>query len=151
MNLARGLFRLWLVVSVMWIVGVGSLATFDLARKYDRNAPWVNDPVLYPVACDKARGVKGIDYEGGTVIEGPWDRYTCWYSIESIRRLYPEYTDVSDATLGQRLYEVAGRPLQSWWSNTLPYLFAALAPPAAVLAVGSALAWAVAGFRRTQS
>jgi hypothetical protein len=148
MNVRRGLFRLWLVASVLWALGVGLFGAIEIWRIFDSKAAWANAPILYPVACDKARGAKGIDYEGGSLIDGPWDRYTCWYSLGNIRKLYPEYADASDDILGQRLYEAAGRPLKDRWSYIGLYLMFALIPPAVLLAIGSALVWALSGFRR---
>ena len=42
LRVARGLFRLWLVLSVLWIGGVGVATWRDFADK----KPWLNDPIV---------------------------------------------------------------------------------------------------------
>ncbi len=94
--------------------------------------------MLYPASCDLARGDEGIDYMRGLVIDGLWDHRTCWYSLERFRAHFPEYGDVPDELLGQRLYEKSGRPLASLdpWGYIGFLTLLGLLPPAILLALG---------------
>ena len=61
--------------------------------------------MLIPVDCRDARGKSGIDYKSDFV--DPFDKSgsnpNCWYKIDALRRLYPEYNDLSDDVLSTAL------------------------------------------------
>jgi hypothetical protein len=101
LRVARGLFRLWLVLSVLWIGGVGIMTwrTFAALSQSDRS--WLRAEILKN--CP----------EGPEV--APWDTTPPW--------LTEPCKDIRFA----------------------PVL--ALVPPVFVLALGSALVWALIGFR----
>jgi hypothetical protein len=75
----------------------------------------------------------------------------CWYTLESFRKLYPEYSDLSPDILASRLHSQA-RVYGSdpgYWIETV--FEAALIPPAIVLILGAAFVWAFSGFARSPS
>jgi hypothetical protein len=97
-----------------------------------------------PVECANARGHEGelkenADYEQIDAM--------CWYALSTLRRLFPEYNDMSDESLIVNVYARADR------SEFLPYLqsfiFLAVLIPLVVLVLGAALAWALRGFQST--
>jgi hypothetical protein len=104
---------------------------------------------LVPVDCREARGKVKADY---TPPEAPWNAYTtsaqCWYQIDALRWLYPEYKDLSDDDVSDRLYKKAGivtNPARPW--ATLGWAaLVAVGIPAVILLLGAALAWALSGF-----
>jgi hypothetical protein len=101
LRVARGLFRVWLVLSVLWIGGVGVVTwrTFPADE-------WGQFPKLPP----------------GFVID-------------------PKPNDFNpDQYLASKLAEE--RRSAIWHASLLAFL-----PPAFVLALGSALVWAIRGFR----
>jgi hypothetical protein len=122
LRIARGLFRLWLVLSVLWIGGVGVVTW--------RTLP-VNEFVI-PSA--------------GRVVPAPPDNLASWFGIG---RLYtPDGTfDPSTASAfdPSKPYTVL-RDKERWEAVRLASVVALL-PPAFMLAVGSALVWAFRGFR----
>jgi hypothetical protein len=72
MNWRRGLFRLWIVGSVLFVIAVAFVSYSDIKREF--NAASLSKFVLLPVLCGDARGVAGKDYttkEGQS--PGPWD------------------------------------------------------------------------------
>jgi hypothetical protein len=148
MNVRQGLFRLWLVLSTLFIIFVG-VAYYGLIREEFRiaNTDWdafykeYGGTSLLPTTCDKARGSLGRDY---TKTQG-----LCWYTPEDFRRLYPEYNDLSDRSLAEKLYARVGQPLQHAhpWRKVLEGAALAFGFPLAVLALGRSMFWAVAGFR----
>jgi hypothetical protein len=160
MNLRRGLIRVGLVASVLFILAVAALSFLEIKSQFDAVA-LLEDldryETMLPVLCGEARGEAGKDY---TTKEnqspGPWDTYarqnpfdTCWYTMTKYRPRYPENRDLNDKDLARRLYAAAGRPLTDLpdpWLTLLFWAGLALGIPLAVLTLGAALAWAFAGF-----
>jgi hypothetical protein len=109
---------------------------------------------LIPVDCRDARGKPGIDYEGSFFdrIDDP-SRTACWYKIDALRRLFPEYNDLSNEVLINRLYQKAGVPLEppAPWKALGIAVLIAIGVPVAVLLLGAALAWVLSGFAATRS
>jgi len=105
---------------------------------------------MLPVDCKEARGKSGTDY---TPPEGPWNSYTarpnCWYKLPDFRRLYPEYRDLSEDAVSDKLYDQAGivrnpaRPWRELGTSTA----IALGVPLIVLIIGAGIGWAFSGFR----
>jgi hypothetical protein len=72
MNWRRGLFRLWIVGSVLFVIAVAFVSYSDIKREF--NAAGLSKFVLLPVLCGDARGVAGKDYttkEGVVAPERP--------------------------------------------------------------------------------
>jgi hypothetical protein len=150
MNLRRGFFRLWLVFSAFFIIGTGVVSFPDVKSEFKKAAAdaaakaelKAQDFVLdVPVACSDARGKIGDDYE---VRDN-----NCWYSINKFRPLYPEYKDLTEDQVSDRLYEKAGFPIippASPWTLVSKVISIAIGVPLIVLAIVSALGWSFAGF-----
>jgi hypothetical protein len=102
MNLRRGLLRLWLVLSIGWIIA-GGVHAYSL---------WP-EPV------------------------GPWTAY------QALEWSYPVTKELP--TTGDLIDEVAQRR-ERWIVQS--HLEWAFGPPLAILIIGGALGWAIAGFRR---
>jgi hypothetical protein len=69
--------------------------------------------------------------------------------IDKYRELYPEGRNVSDNDLSRRIYTEMGQPrkeLPNPWVTMAWWAAFAVGVPLVVLAVGSALVWALAGF-----
>jgi hypothetical protein len=78
----------------------------------------------------------------------------CWYRASTFRPLYPEYQHTSDNSLVMRLYRRAGLyGLLTFdesfhpWTLLFQTIGLAIGVPLAMLALGSACYWALAGFR----
>ncbi len=164
MNFRRGFFRLWVLASILWVVGVAVNSYAEVASEFKRASLWQASQdvkwdevslILLPVHCKQARGKSGVDYTGR---EGPWSDYShegqCMYKMADFRRLYPEYKDLTDNDLVDRLYREANRPLsgkpEPWWF-LLQAVAMALIVPLVVLLFGWAIAWALSGFRRKEA
>jgi hypothetical protein len=116
---------------------------------------------VVPVLCGKTRGVAGTDYSTQSGRDpGPWDTYAkpnyfdnCWYVMSKFRPLYPEYKDLSDKELSQRLYAEHGVPIREpnpwatlgWWASI------AFGVPLVVLVLGASVVWAFSGFAAKRS
>jgi hypothetical protein len=154
MNLRRGLFRLWIVGSALFVLGVAFVGYSEIKKQFDATAlqRWVeaNDALLVPQNCGQARGVAGTDYS--TQQEGyPGDPYAkpCWYEIAKFRPLYPEYKNLSDRELSRKLYADHGIPtrdLPTPWATLGTWAAIAFGIPLAVLAFGASLLWGMSGF-----
>jgi hypothetical protein len=102
------MFRVWIVFSVLFVLGVSAASyttiadDFKVRSQHDRTDAIVNKygaVALLPVNCAGARGIPTTDYSS---IEG-----SCWYTPTIFRRLYPEYHDLSDHDLSEKLCKVS--------------------------------------------
>ena len=147
MNARRGLFRLWIVSSVLFAVGVCTASYPEVraefaARSTDRDAEL--GPLVLPADCRQARGIPSVDY---SLEEG-----FCWYNQDTFRRLYPEYNDLTDGGLSERMYKKAGYPITKPrpWFKLFEVAAVAIGVPLAALALGFAGGWIVSGFRASR-
>jgi hypothetical protein len=150
MNWRRGFLRIWIILSVLFAVGVVTLSMDDIKAAYHRYMFYVEDakwaPIV-PVECSDVRGKDGVDFH--RVALGS-DTVHCWYDIQKFRGQFPEYKDMTDDTLSDRLYAKLGMPTQhlpSFWEMLAVTAGKAIGIPLTVLALGCAMTWAVAGFR----
>jgi hypothetical protein len=155
MNWRRGLFRLWIVGSALFVIAVAFVSYSEIKKQFDAAAALHPPPqgfeIEVPQLCGDARGVAGTDYttkQGQN--PGPWDTYAkpnpfdnCWYMISKFRPLYPEYKDLSDNELVQKLY---GIHVPNPWATLGMWASIAFGIPLAVLALGASLVWAFSGF-----
>ena len=88
MNWRPGLFRLWIVGSVLLVIAVAFISYGGIKAEFASDAAIWPDEILVPVLCANARGVAEADY----IKMGDY----CWYAMSIVRRLYPEYKDLSD-------------------------------------------------------
>ncbi|WP_160010717.1 hypothetical protein [Rhizobium sp. 18055] len=161
MNIKRGLFRLWIVVSFLWVAAVGFMGWQEISKdRWWIGNPWYEADLIadLPVRCEQARGAKGTDYAVRHAAE-PWNRYrdppqACWYTEDRFRALWPEYKDLAFATVSADLYRTLG------WSprfdgdrflRTRPIAYFAFIPPLVVMIIGCLFVWAVSGFARQKT
>ncbi len=149
MNFRRGFFRLWLVFSILFVIGTAAVFFRDVKSEFEKAALTAyvnaNSILMVPVACSDARGKAGTDYE---VFDDPSKTSKCWYQVPKLRVLFPEYKDLTDEQLSDRLYQKAGIQITPASPRSLVAraVSIAIGVPLIVLAVGSALGWSVAGF-----
>ncbi|NEH32651.1 hypothetical protein [Rhizobium ruizarguesonis] len=154
MNIKRGLVRMWLVLSVIWIVA----AIFISWESIKLDEWWSDDPNVYadlPVPCDKARGTEGRDYSQRPAPE-PWNAVrnpgsACWYGEDKFRILFSFYDGDSHGKVSKMLYgELGWEPAEGndKFLRTKPVVMTALIPPLLAYAVGTAFVWAFSGFAR---
>lgn len=194
MNFRRGLFRIWLIFSLLFACTVFLIQFDDIYSEFVSSAQtkqWkerADVDLLLPIVRKDARGAEGSDYNcdvttNGNVFQaapckngaqacGPWERDwnkqlppkgfvidkvsnvfnqfdTCWYDVKIFRKLYPEYNDLSNDDLSAKLYEKIGQPLKVFhpWRRLRMAALVALGIPFAFLLFGSALFWALLGFK----
>ena len=178
MNLRRGLFRVWLVLSALFIIAVFAFSYDSLYQEF-KNKYFVWKPetftLLLPTDCSDARGKKSAynmqqenalidaqakrDKAEGTKSEKmvfDYDYTTsrddsfCWYELPKFRALFPEYKDLDDGTLGDKLYDKAGIPIKHYtpWMLLFKTLIFAIGIPLFVLVLGKSLLWAGTGFKK---
>jgi hypothetical protein len=146
MNWRRGLFRLWLVFSILFVIGTAAVFYRDVRSEFEETARTWPGHLLVPVACSDARGKAGIDYE---VFDDPSTTIKCWYQVPKLRTLYPEYNDLTNDDLSNRLYKKAGLAMKETaapWTSVLKVIAIAIGGPLIILVVGAALMWSLAGF-----
>lgn len=158
MNFRRGFFRLWVILSVLFVGAVGLLSYNKIASEFTRaNANWYKEGILLvPMACKDAIGKVNEDYTGP---DRPWNAYSkepnCWYKIPTLRRLFSEYATMPEDRLVSWLYKRAEIPIQEAaapWTTLGVTVLIGISVPFFVLIVGIAVAWALSGFTaaRTQ-
>lgn len=159
MNWRRGLFRLWIVGSALFVIAVAFVSYGEIKKQFD--GPFKN--VFVPVLCGEARGEAGTDYaikDKGR--PGPSDQYTkpnffetCWYAISKFRTFYPEYNATADGELIRKLNaalniltfdDIAPDPEPNPWATLGIWAVIAFGIPLVVLVLGSSLVWAFSGF-----
>jgi hypothetical protein len=156
MNFRRGLFRIWVILSVLFAMSVAVVSYKEVRSEFEKASLDFSQVsiLMLPVDCREARGKSGVDYDPP---DRPWNAYTatpnCWYKLLDFRRLYPEYRDLSEPALSDKLYGKAGivlTPARPWRALGIA-LAIALAVPLFVLIIGVALGWAFSGFRAMPS
>lgn len=153
MDLKRGLFRLWLVLTGLFVIAVAAFSYERLKSDFEANAVLSllkNDDILVPVPCSRASGVEGQDYKAYSLDWEP-SRSACFYKLAVYRRLFPADKAVSDDDLSERLNTEIGTPKPKGrkidpWGDLLALVAFAIGYPLAILAAGSSLYWAFAGF-----
>jgi hypothetical protein len=149
MNVQKGTFRLWVVLSVLFVIGVAVVSYSDIRIEFrEAYTDWnavatkLGGTNLVPADCDKARGMLETEYTRDA--DG-----VCWYEFSKFRSLYPEYKDVSNKELDRRLYEKAGKPLVEFhpWIKVAKTAGIAIGVPLGFLGLGWSLFWAFAGFK----
>ena len=140
MNWRRGLFRLWIVGSVLFVIAVAVISYSEIKEQFD---DW---EVAVPMLCANARGAAGEDY---AEISG-----NCLYGMSKFRPLYPEYNDLSDNELARKLYTARGMEFHdrpNRWTTLGTWAAIAFGIPLVVLVLGSSLVWAFSGFAATRN
>ncbi len=106
-----------------------------------------------PRFCAGALGKLGLDYENDTTLlpQNPALRGFCWYDVDRLRVLYPQYKKVEYEDLISATYRGVGlSPPESPkpWTKLAGALSLGLGLPLAVLLLGLAGFWIANGFRR---
>jgi len=167
MNWRRGLFRLWIVGTALFVIAVAFINYSEIKKQFDAVAitnaiNYGASEIVLPQLCGKARGVAGTDYSTQEDRDpGPWDTYakpnyfsTCWYAMSKFRPLYPEYKDLSDEELSRKLYAEHGVPIRDLpnpWATLGTWASIAFGIPLVVLILGASLVWAFSGFAAKRS
>lgn len=160
MNLRRGLFRVWVLLSIVWFGVVTFVAYQPVREQFERSA--VIDEMLHGenptivVLCDDARGQLGVDYSSAeSGLPGPWDKYAdkktlvlCYYRLPAYRAAYPEDAGLSDEALLTRGFGASpgGKP----WGAIMRTALVAFGGSLAALLLGIAVLWAIAGFAKQE-
>jgi hypothetical protein len=134
LRVARGLFRLWIVASVLWISGVA--ATTSWRRLVYYQPVIVGEQPLGRLQstteiCSTAKEAKQCSDMLTAAGKNPFDAYDLKWSDSGWN--FPDNAEMVVAGLA--------------WENIAARVGLALIPPAFALVIGSALVWAVRGFR----
>jgi hypothetical protein len=126
MNIGRGLFRLWLVLAIGYILIAGFLMFGWVKGEFDKAAQHqaVYDEAVRPGLIEDTKA------------SGPWTKYQGKHFrlVEELPTEQPREP--------RDLFAV--HP----WDSFLQALLIATIPPFALLIIGAALVWAFAGFKR---
>jgi hypothetical protein len=118
LRIARGLSRLWLVLSVLWIGGVGVVTWLN----------WPEDQYIVPPSVSSVPS-ESLERRGSGLFDD----------------LIPKRGEILPALDPSKPYTVVRE--KERWEAVRYASIVALVPPLFVLALGSALIWAFRGFR----
>ena len=147
MNLRRGLFRLWLVASVCWMIAIALLTDpFEQIQALR---------VGSPIVTDEETGERLV-YDSQT---GYWLPTTAMASgserMLQFRKEYPEYNDLNDEELASRIMAKALKIRVTAARDNLRasqrlegFFLYSIVPPATAFLLGLALLWIISGFRK---
>jgi hypothetical protein len=164
----RGFFRLWILVSILYAILV-ALSQFDTIQAEFRKAAAVNNAreriaamaFNVPIPCELARGTIGIDFTTSPAdTPNRFEKYKvqepnsfCYYSLPKIRLLYPEYNDMADGVLQEKLTTLRRENSNSGldinpWAHVASLLAWIVSVPVILLLLGLGIGWVWNGFRR---
>lgn len=145
MNIRRGMFRFWVLFCVSWLLGCGMWAYSELT------SPWLS-PLAFVLPNDKDP-LYQLDDPYSTFDLKP--RHTEIELAYRVLLLVHPSVPQDIATSRARALMVSQTPLRETELrqkrlNFIPIAIGtALGVPLAMLAIGSALAWALSGFKKT--
>jgi hypothetical protein len=118
MNYRRGLFRLWIVGTTLFVLAIAVISYGKIKKQFEDNAKNV---LLVAKYCGEARGRPDIDYstEKTTDFMAKPNAYAwCWYTTSKFRELYPEHKDLSESELSDKFYAKQSLPdLPNPWAT----------------------------------
>jgi hypothetical protein len=166
MNWKLGLFRLWVLATVLWLLGVGYFAfkafhvPLPLRGDYQysvqiKEMPWNTDwsKPLYEIIYPPGKGPFPDEFPAvGEEYIQKWDE-----DVKAGKTIRIEFPDSSNLYLNPALTEQDQTYLANlfwqnrwyrYWSKIAPWLATAFGPPIAVLLLGLGLIWVRRGFAR---
>jgi hypothetical protein len=170
MNVSRGLFRTWIFVSTLWLIGVTALAGSVLPNQmasaryqyvYEMRSD-VGDPnkVDWKKSIYELMRSASQENLSPTFAEMDWQYWSEWdKGVENgtMQRLqYPhgklylskDLTQADQTYIAKHFIEQQSR---RWARMSLPWVGWMLVPPAVLFCVGSALLWVARGFTRAST
>jgi hypothetical protein len=165
MNVKRGLWRAWIFVTVLWVLGTGTLAYFlmvdAVAKNYqwlvllrkDVKEPWKHfeDLPIYEIAHWPSK-------EGLSVAFNPLDyEYASQWNkdVDAGKTILVDFPDHSKLYLNAQLTKEDQTYLsrafwdqrwERWATIGLPFAGLVVLPPIVVLMLGSFMLWVARGF-----
>ena len=124
LNAKRGLFRLWLVIAILWVIGAGAWLRPDQTVMHLWQGPSQDELAVWPFVCD----FSAPDERCRLLIEQ-------WPAFNRPALVDHETAEMRDA----------------WWLSLATFAGWSIGLALAVLAVGFLLLWAMAGFRSEAS
>jgi hypothetical protein len=167
MNVRRGLWRAWIFVSVLWIIGTAALAFLilpeNMAKRYQyvytmrtdvgdpNKVDWSKD--FYALMQSPSRNMLTASFDIlGYQYVSAWDE-----DVKKGTMIVAEFPDNSKLYLSSQMTKedqdyVAKQFWNQRWrrygSDALPFIAGAIVPPVLLLLLGSFVLWVVRGFAR---
>lgn len=142
MNLKRGLLRLWMIGSALFIMIVAAASYVEIRDEFE-TASSVGQ------LTERLARLRAAYYgPDGDMVR-----------LNEFRAEYPQYDDMSDTELASALHKkLYSEPIEASrarraaaWTEVWTAVAIALGFPLAILGLGFALGWALAGFRQRTS
>lgn len=153
MRWKRGLFRLWIVVAVLWVIGAVWIGWNGVFNPYISGRVVVLDPATETFEITDASVYSGTHYPRSGNDHMIIEIIDTDYAFE-----FPEGSDITFQKIVETKWlndvvtsvgeDRKDRRNQKRLSAIRTVLLVSLLPPAIVLAIGAAFAWAFSGFSR---
>jgi hypothetical protein len=167
MNIRRGLWRTWIFVTVLWMIGTAALANFVLpekiTQKYSyiyttrKDLDWINqqnwpkDLYKVMISPSKEKLTPEFSPEGYQYLSG-WDEevkqgtmITAEFPDKSRLYLSAQLTKEDQNYISQAFWD---QRWKRWGMDALPFVAGAFLPPIVLLILGSFMVWVGRGFAR---
>jgi hypothetical protein len=146
MNIRRGLFRLWLVLSVIWIGAIAAIVGSDAIDVYipEKNYLWV-DKAGQAALLPPTASLYDLDKDHVKVLY-PYNVILHVDNSVPPEALRPYNDEIMNKYVNPRKAEVRRRQWEAVWLA----LKLALIPPIIAFGIGALLFWAFSGFKHPQ-
>ena len=147
MNMKRGLWRLWLVSTVLLVITVFAMNYRAIEIEFEEQADieelLADGGLGVPVLCAEAAKKHAGEGKFTSNALGD-DQKFCWFPFSTVRKSWPEYSSHSDLDLLEEFYLKAGQylPRSQPWLVAFRIAASGMGLPLVALALG----WAAAGF-----
>lgn len=131
-NFRRGLFRVWVILSCLWVIMVCDISFDQVQREFAKAAAWTPPKVARPSQA----------HDSGDWRDDPKTLPLC--APDKFGRIPMDC--VPDADIA--VYDAAAAHP---WRTVLEMIAWATAPPIGMFILGLSCLWAIAGFTRTES
>jgi hypothetical protein len=147
MNLRRGLFRLWIVASALWVLAVAFVGYGPVKREFDAVASMSNAEWPVQLAGFRQRYPQYNHLSDAQLMDAFYKNFYSDLTREEFdKRMAADKSAIDPENLTQLEKAVADIRVPNPWATLGDWAGIALGIPLAVLALGSSLLWALSGF-----
>jgi hypothetical protein len=147
MNFRRGLFRLWIVGSALWVLAVAFVGYGPIKREFDAVASMSKAEWPAQLAGFRQRYPQYNHLSDAQLMDAFYKNFYSDLTREDFdKRMAAAKTAIDPENLAQLEKAVADIRVPNPWASLGSVAGIALGIPLAVLALGSSLLWALSGF-----
>jgi hypothetical protein len=151
MNLRRGLFRLWIVGSALWVLAVAFASYSEIKQQFDASVSMSKAEWPVQLAGFRQRYPQYNHLSDAQLMDAFFKNfYSDLTRAEFDKRMAAAKSAIDPENLAQLEKAVANIRVPNPWTTLGEWAAVAFGIPLAVLALGSSLLWALSGFAVTR-